>query len=285
MNIHLSQYAGFCDGVKRAYEMVNSLEMAKLKMPIYILGSLVHNQDVNKKIIAKGVKPISREDFFNSKIGEIGTLILTAHGVGPRIYAWAKKNQFDLIDATCPKVMKAQRLAQVFSNRQQTIVLVGDKGHKEVEGIRGWGGQKVVIISNEEDLKNSNFKLDEKLTVLAQTTQDEKFFNQVVEFLRQKYSQVTALETICYSTQERQLEIKKLAQQNDLVVIIGSKTSANSNRLFEIAQDINSKAYFIENAQAIKKEWFSGVKNVAITAGASTPEWVIKKVLEKIKQL
>ena len=150
MKIILSQFAGFCDGVRRAFEIVQNIESEKIKKPVYVLGSLVHNQDVVKKIEEKGIHKIDMQKFLEAKPGEIGTVIITAHGAGPKIYEIAKEKNIDVIDTTCPKVIKVQRLAQVYSKRGYDIILVGDKNHKEVQSIFEWGDEKAVQDSGNE---------------------------------------------------------------------------------------------------------------------------------------
>lgn len=285
MEITLSQYAGFCDGVSRAYEMVASLDMDRIKKPVFILGTLVHNPNVNERIAVKGIEKIEREEFFAAGPGKIGTLIITAHGTGPDVYRRARKIGADVIDTTCPKVIKVQRLAQIYKKRGYQIVIIGDRNHKEVRGIDDWGGGESIIISDEADLKNSEVKLKDsaqKIAVLAQTTQNEEFYRAAGKYLKQKFPAAAVLATTCHTTHERQQEIRRLAGQNDLVIVIGSITSANSNRLFEIARAINPKTYFIEGADELSKLDFTGVESIAVTAGASTPGWIIEKVLERL---
>ncbi|OGI34625.1 MAG: 4-hydroxy-3-methylbut-2-enyl diphosphate reductase [Candidatus Moranbacteria bacterium RIFOXYA2_FULL_43_15] len=307
MKIHLSQFAGFCGGVKRAYDMVAGLDMAAVKQPVFILGSLVHNPEVNKKIKERGILEISRENFFAALPGEIGTVIITAHGTGPDAYAAAKEKNIDVIDATCPKVIKVQRLAQVYKKRGYKIVLVGDRGHKEVRGIDEWGGGESIIISGEDDLKNmekyfersahpktsdvfspknivrTSDVREKKIAVLAQTTQNEDFVKKVGEIFKKKYPDAEVLPTTCGATHERQREVKKLAKEHEAVLVIGSPTSANSTRLFEIASAINPETHFIDNSSELKKEWFSGIGSVAVTAGASAPKWVIEDVVARLR--
>ena len=284
MKIHLSQFAGFCDGVRRAYEMISALDISKAKKPIYILGSLAHNADVVREIHKKGIFKIGLEDFLQSKKGEIGTIIITAHGVGPEIFDIANKKEIEIIDTTCPKVIKVQRLAKVFSARDYSIILIGDKGHKEVEGINSWGKGRSRIVSTQEDLENLYFSNDKKIVVLSQTTQSEEFFEKAGNFIKNKFPDTQIISTICYTTHDRQGEISKLAQKNDVVVVIGSKESANSTRLFEIAKEKNFKTHFIENAIQLEKQWFFEMEKVLVTAGASTPSWVIEDVVEKLEE-
>lgn len=285
MEIKLSQYAGFCEGVKRAYDMVMELDLDNAKKPVYILGSLAHNPEVNRKIEEKGIKKITREEFFNSKPQEIGTVVITAHGIGPNVYEFAKNNNIDIFDTTCPKVMKVQRLARVYAKRGNELVIVGDKDHKEVEGIKDWGGGKASIISCQENLENLDFKENEKIAVLSQTTQNEDFFKKIGESIKKKYPHSEIINTVCSTTHERQKEARKMAKENKIMIIIGSKTSANSTRLFEISKSINPLSYFIEKSDEINKEQIKNVESIGITAGASTPDGVIYDVVKYLKNI
>lgn len=284
MKIYLSQFAGFCDGVRRAYEMISTLDISKAKLPIYILGSLAHNAEVVRKIQKKGINKISLEDFLKSEKGGIGTIIITAHGSGPEIFAIANEKNIEVIDTTCPKVIKVQRLAKIFSARGYSIILIGDKGHKEVEGINAWGEKKARIVSTQDDLEKLDFSKDKKIVVLSQTTQSEEFFTQAGKFIKDKFPTAEIISTICHTTHDRQEEVRMLAGKNDMVIVIGSKESANSNRLFEIAREKNEKTYFIENAKQLERSWFSGLERILVSAGASTPNWVIKEVIAEIER-
>ncbi len=280
MKIHLSQSAGFCDGVKRAYEMINTLDMENVRKPIYILGSLVHNPEVVKKIEEKGILKITLEELVAAKEGDVGTLIITAHGIGPDVFAIAKKKNIKVIDTTCPKVIKVQRLAQVFYQRGYSVILVGDKKHSEVNGIYEWGGGKAQIVSDRAELANLKISSDAKIAVLSQTTQDEDFFNEVASFVKSQAPQAEVLSTICHATHDRQAEIKKLAGEFEAVVVIGSPISANSTRLFEISKTLNPKTFFVENASEIKLADFANIESIAVMAGASTPDWIIQDVMD-----
>lgn len=284
MKINLSKYAGFCDGVKRAFDMAMNLDLEKIKNPVFVLGTLVHNPEVNKKIEKKGIKEIGEKEFFDAKPGEIGTIIITAHGTGPDIYKMAEEKNMTVFDTTCPKVTKVQTLARVWAKRGYRIMIVGDRDHKEVKGISGWGGGKAIIISEEKDLGNLNFDENEKIAILSQTTQNEEFFKKIGEQIKEKYKKAEIMNTTCNATHERQKEAKKMAGENDVMVIVGSVTSANSKRLFEISKNINPLSYFIEKAENLEKKWFEGAKSVGLTAGASTPGWIIEEVAEKIRK-
>jgi 4-hydroxy-3-methylbut-2-enyl diphosphate reductase len=297
MQITLSQFAGFCDGVKRAFETVNALatenpseetfeyQGKKKKKPVFVLGSLVHNQDVVGKIEEKGISKISMERFRSALPGEIGTIIITAHGSGPKEYEIAKEKGIDLIDTTCPKVIKVQRLARTFAEKGYNLILVGDKNHKEVRSINEWGGEKAMIISNQEELKEINFDKAEKIIILSQTTQSRDFLAAVYDYVKKKYQDVEIIDTICMETRQRQDELKELAKDSDAMVIIGSTESANSARLYEISKKINPKSVFISRVEELENKFFEGVKKVGVTAGASTPEWIINDVIEYLTKL
>ncbi|TSC93928.1 MAG: 4-hydroxy-3-methylbut-2-enyl diphosphate reductase [Candidatus Berkelbacteria bacterium Athens1014_28] len=294
----MSKYAGFCDGVERAYNIVKKIANDPLvKKPIYVLGSLVHNEDVVKKIEQLGIgniKPQEKlEDIFNGNSfqggsflgGKIGTLVITAHGMGPKIYELAKRRGVDIVDTTCPKVTKVQRLARIFFDRLYQIVIVGEKDHKEVRGIYEWARKKAVFVENTLDLKNLRLDISKKIAIISQTTQNQDFVRKVSGFIMDKYKNVELVDTICLATQNRQEEVKKLARGNDAVVVIGSPDSANSNRLWEISKKINSRSYFVQRKDDIKKEWFDGCQRIGVTAGASSPKWIIEDVMVYLKNL
>lgn len=288
MDITLSKYAGFCEGVQRAYDIVEKIANdPNVKKPIFVLGSLVHNNDVVEKIEKMGVQKVHvegpLEDFFKKIKDEVGTLVITAHGIGPEIYDLAKSYGVDLIDTTCPRVIKVQRLAKAFFDRDTQIVIVGEKNHKEVKGIYEWANKKAIFIETEEDLCGFVVDPKKKIAVLSQTTQDQEFVERAAAQIKKKYPQAEIVDSICLTTHHRQTEIKDLAQKSDVVIVIGSPESANSNRLWEIAKRINSKSYFIERAEQLQKEWFEDCQKVAVTAGASTPGWIIEEVMDRVK--
>ena len=297
MKITLSQFAGFCDGVRRAFETVSRLQNGNhkektfkyqewlFKKPVFVLGSLVHNQDVVNKIEEKGIKKISMEKFSKAKPGEIGTIIITAHGIGPRVYEIAEVKGIGVIDTTCPKVIKVQRLAQTFMKKGYNLLLVGDKDHKEVKSIYEWGGETALIISNKDELKKIDLDPEKKIIILSQTTQSQDFLVEVYEHIKKKYKDVEIIDTICMETRQRQDELKKLAKESDAMVIIGSPESANSTRLYEISKKINPKSVFISRVGELKDDFFQSAKKVGVTAGASTPEWIITEVIEHLGRL
>ena len=287
MQITLSKYAGFCEGVERAYAIVEKIAKdPKIKRPVFVLGSLVHNDDVVKKIEEMGIKKLSVDsglmNFLNSAKKKIGTLIITAHGIGPKIYEFAEKNKIDLIDTTCPKVIKVQRLAKNFSKKGYQLVIIGEKKHKEVKGIYEWADKKAFIVENIKDLRALSLDSKKNIAIVSQTTQDREFFDKSAKYIAKKYPQAEIVDSICMTTHHRQTEVKDLARKNNVIIVIGSPKSANSKRLWEIAKRLNAKSYFIQRANDLKKQWFLGCKKVAITAGASTPDVLINQVKDRI---
>jgi len=284
----LSKYAGFCDGVAGAYEKVKEIAgNSKIKKPIFVLGSLVHNNDVMKRVEEMGVKKIefagSISEVSDKITEKIGTLVITAHGIGPKIFEIAREKGIDVVDTTCPKVMKAQRLAKVFLDRGYRIIIIGEKKHKEVQGIFRWAKKRAEIVSNFGDIENLKLDTNKKIAVVSQTTQNKDFVDEMVIEIKKKYPRAEILDTVCLTTKNRQEEVAQIARDSEAVLVIGSKESSNSNRLWEIAKKINDKTYFIERLTDIKEEWLNGIRNIGITAGASSPRWVIQEVVEYLE--
>lgn len=290
MRITLSKHAGFCEGVRRAYEMITSaVDDPKVKKPIYVLGSLVHNADVVKSLEKIGVKKIHVDrNLFKDlrKIrNRIGTLVITAHGMGPAIYEFCRKEKINLIDATCPRVVKVQRLAKVFSEKLHKLIIIGDKNHKETRGINEWSKNTALVAEKIGELKKLKLRSFKNVTVLFQTTQNLDLVEITGSFMKNFCPNAKILNTICLATYHRQNEVKKLARNNDAMVVIGSPESANSTRLWEIAKKINPNSYFVERASQIKSKWFENCQKIGLTAGASTPAWIIQEVVEYFEKI
>lgn len=290
MRIKKSRYIGFCEGVERAYKIVEKIAQdPKIKKPIYILGSLVHNADVVKRIESLGVKKIEAgADWLKalqSKKNKIGTLVITAHGMGPEIYDFVKKSGIDLVDTTCPRVTRVQRIARLFRKKICQIVIVGEKNHKEVRGIFEWAEKEAVFVENEKDLKKLKLDPQRKITVISQTTQNIQFVEAAVEFIKKKYPHVEAVDTLCLATHNRQSEARLLAADNEVMIIVGSPESSNSTRLWEVSRKINPRSHFIERAENLKKEWFKNCRTVGLTAGASTPRWIVNEAINRLRNI
>jgi len=290
MEIMLSQYAGFCEGVERAYKIVEKIANdPKVKKPVAVLGSLVHNNDVVRRIEELGVLKLKMEESLEKTLekveGKVKTLVITAHGMGPMIYELAKDKGFDLIDTTCPRVLKVQRLAKIFFDKMSQIVIIGEKDHKEVKGINEWAKKAAIFVENEEQLQKINLDAKKNIVVLSQTTQDQDFVKYASDTIKNKYPKVEVFDSICMTTHHRQTEVKQMAGESDVMVVIGAPESANSNRLWEISERVNKNTYFVERADQLKKEWFLSCKKVGISAGASTPSWVIDDIIDYIKSV
>ena len=278
IKITVAKNSGFCSGVKRAYGLacVNSKECDEL----YILGKLVHNRDVCEDLKKRGIKEIkSLNDI------EEGTVIFTAHGVGPGLYQKASDRGIKIIDSTCPKVIKAQRLAKNCAEKKYQVLIFGDKKHKEVISIKEWSENKAEIVDSLPAAKKIKLDQKKKYRLVSQTTQNAEEFKKIIAYFQKEAAHFSYFNTICPSTDNRQEEIRKLAPQNDAVIIIGGRDSANSKRLFEISKKINPKTFFIQDEKGLKGKWLTDAKSALIGAGASTPDRVIREVVDKIRKI
>lgn len=276
MDLKIAQQAGFCYGVKRALEIVENELKTKGKKGVYILGPLIHNPQINKKLSEMGLQIIA-----NLQDIEEGVIILPSHGVGPEIISQAQAKGLTIRDATCPHVSKAQELAQALSKDNYQVLIIGEATHSEVKGILSHTEEKGIVIEKIEDIEQINLKT--KLGVVVQTTQNSENLRKIAGVLAINAKEVRIYNTICHATKERQYAAADLAREVDLMLVIGGYNSANTKRLAEICRQAgNFKTYHIESSQDMKREWMEGVKMVGITAGASTPQWLIEEVQEKI---
>jgi len=275
MEILIAKHSGFCEGVERAYGI--ALVQTKAGKPVFMLGNLVHNTQVIEKFKALGVKTVK-------SVSEIpadkkGILLISAHGVAPNIYKEAKKKDLEIIDTTCPWVKKAQRIAKELAEAHKKVIIIGDKGHAEVRGLLGWSGNAAVVIEDENDLKKLDLSPQDKIGVLAQTTQSKEHFNNIVSALKNKVADLEEFDTICGATSKRQNAAVELARKVNLVLVIGDKMSANTKRLTELCTKTKTETHQIQTASELKKDWLKGKDKIGITAGASTPDWVIAEVI------
>lgn len=280
MQIELAKSAGFCFGVKRALELVEK-NFGRMKKPIRMYGYLVHNEEVVKKLAAKGIEVINTLEGIYQ-----GTLIITAHGISPKIKKkLAEKKGLNLVDATCPKVLNVHSLAESLRREKRQVLIFGDCDHKEVAGIKGAAGGKAVVFSSFGELKKMNISRKIKYGLIAQTTKEYRKFKELKKKIGLIAGDIKIFDTICPTSRKKQSETVRLARKHGAVLVIGSHLSANSKRLYEICSKINPNSYFINSVEELKKEWFSGLASVGVTAGASTPDWVIKEVVEKARKL
>lgn len=281
-NIKLAKFAGFCYGVKRAVETAKKLKQENPDKNIYILGELIHNTDVINELEALGIKTIyevpSKGD---------GICIVRSHGEAPEVFEKIKNAGFELVDLTCPDVKKVQQKAIELAKNDYFVVIVGKPNHPEVMAIKANAdlySSNVVVATTIEELEPyaEKIKSHKKVGVVVQTTQMVSSLNLVVNYLNTIAKEVLIHNTICQSTAMRQKEARELAQESDLMVVVGSKKSANTSHLAEILKNC-TKTIHIENDSELDKNMFSNVQNIGITAGASTPQIIIDKVINKIK--
>lgn len=278
MKINLAKSAGFCFGVRKAITI--ALETAKTKKPIFMLGDIVHNEEVVKQIQSTGIKKINR---LSSGAGK--TLLIRAHGCSKNTLEKALKSGYKIIDATCPMVKEIHKIAQRLEKNGYQVIIIGDRQHDEVQGIAGQLKSKAIIIDKLKNLQIDKIKNIRQAGIVVQSTQNLDSVLKILEVLKSYIPIVKFHNTICNPTKMKQNEIKTMPLENDLMIIIGSKTSANTKRIYEIAKPLNKNSYWINSAKEIKKSWLNKAKNIGITAGASTPESSIQNVIQRIKTL
>lgn len=274
MNITMAKSAGFCFGVKRAIHLAL---VAAGAGPACSLGPLIHNMREVERLAEHGV---SWADSIDEIKGE--TVIIRSHGVPPDVMAMLKGRGYHLIDATCPFVKKAQNIAAKSKKEADLVVIVGDKHHPEVKGLVGFAGEHVIVVSDLAEAKQYTYP--KKVAVLSQTTQSKEEFQRVVSHIESQAERVIVNNTICKATAERQQEVAKIARDADLVVVIGDRNSANTRKLAAIAAENGARTAVIENDLEINKINFKDVQKIGVTAGASTPDWIIEEVLKEMKE-
>ncbi len=281
-NIKLAKFAGFCYGVKRAVETAKKLKQDNPDKNIYILGELIHNTDVINELEQLGIKTIYEVPAH----GE-GICIIRSHGESPEVFEKIKKAGFELVDLTCPDVKKVQQKAIELAQNDYFVVIVGKPNHPEVMAIKANAdlySDNVVVATSIQELEpyEEKIKAHKKVGVVVQTTQMVSSLNLVVNYLNTIAKEVLIHNTICQSTAMRQKEARELASESDLMVVVGSKKSANTTHLAEILKNC-TKTIHIENDSELEKDIYINANNIGITAGASTPQVIIDKVINKIK--
>ena len=273
MEVVLAEYLGFCYGVKRAIKIAR--EHADEKS--CTLGPIIHNPQMVDRLKNEGIGMI---DDLNEL--EEGTVIIRSHGVGPQVYEKIKAKGLKTVDATCPKVKKAQMAARELVESGYDVVIIGEKNHPEVRSIFEWTNEKATILETEDDAKN--FVACPKLGIVSQTTLSGTHFKKMVVHLLEKSSDIKILRTICAATDQRQTAAMELASKVDAMIVVGGRNSANTTRLARLCEQ-KCQTYHVETATEILPEWFTKIKKIGITAGASTPDWVIKEVYEKCQRI
>ncbi|MFC1752209.1 4-hydroxy-3-methylbut-2-enyl diphosphate reductase [Thermoproteota archaeon] len=277
MKIKVAKSAGFCFGVKRALEI--TFGAAKTKNQVYMLGDIVHNEQVVEQIKNAGVKKIK-----HLAQGKNKTLLIRAHGASKHTLKRAMSLRYNIVDATCPMVKEIHRIAVQSEKKGYKIIIIGDNKHDEVRGIIGQLKRKSLVIDNKKNIDLKSLKRINRAAVVVQSTQNLESVLNIVEILKQNIPILKFFNTICKPTRIKQDEIRRLPLKTDIMIIIGSKGSANTKRLYEISKTYNRRTYWIQSKNQLKKIWFKDAKSVGITAGASTPDETTRDVIAFIKE-
>lgn len=278
MKITLAKSAGFCFGVRRALDL--ALKTAQTRASVCMLGDIVHNEDVIAMIKEAGIKKIK-----TLKNGRGKTLLIRAHGASGASFALARKKGYFIVDATCPMVREIHKLATGAEKQGYSIIIIGDKKHDEVRGIIGQLKGRALVIDDIAHIPAARVKKLKKAAIVVQSTQNAAKAEKIVATLSGIIGDLKFFNTICGPTRVKQSEIKSMPLKNDVMIIIGSKTSANTRRLHEIAKELNPQSYWIQSKNDIQREWFTGKKTVGVTTGASTPQKTTQDVIEFLQTL
>ena len=281
MNVKLAKSAGFCFGVKRAVNMVYD-RIGQTDMPIYTYGPIIHNEEVVKDMESKGVHVV--EDLSALAILPKGIIIIRSHGISKSEYDQMQEAGFEIVDATCPFVLKIHRLVREYSMKGHYIIIVGNENHPEVQGIRGWVEESgVSIIATKEDADNFALPDAVPVTIVSQTTFNYNKFQELVEIITKKGYDIIVLDTICNATEERQAEARMIAGRSEAMIVIGDKHSSNTQKLYEISKKECANTYYIQTSKDMDYRQIQSINNVGITAGASTPNYIIEEVSKNVR--
>ena len=279
MEVTLAKSAGFCFGVKRAVDKV--YELADQEEKVYTFGPIIHNEEVVQDLENKGVHVLNSLDELAAATD--GIVVIRSHGVPENVYRLLEEKHIHYADATCPFVRKIHKLVEKHSREGRRIVIVGNDHHPEVEGIKGWSLTEPVVIGSVEEAKNLQIPETEPICVVSQTTFNYNKFKDIVEILEKKRYDRIVLNTICSATEERQEEAVRLASQVDAMIVIGGKTSSNTQKLFEICRNACENTYYIQTLVDLDIKPFQSFRHVGITAGASTPNKIIEEVQRYVR--
>ena len=281
MEVVIAEHAGFCFGVKRAVKMAFDA-VGNGTTPVHTLWPLIHNPQVVGRLAEAGVQKVDTLD----KINE-GIVILRSHGVSsPQVMIDAEAAGLTAIDATCPFVTNAQRFAKQLVDERYQVVMVGDRHHPETLSVVGHAGGEVLVTEDFSEIKKwLNRFTKKRVGIISQTTQTFKQFSEIVIQCLQICEEVKVFNTICYATEERQTAAKKIAVDVETMVVVGGRNSANTNHLADICREEGVPVYHVETADEVDEKWFVGLKRAGVTAGASTPDWIIQEVVDRLKTI
>jgi 4-hydroxy-3-methylbut-2-en-1-yl diphosphate reductase len=272
---------GYCAGVDRAVVTVERA-LERYGPPVYVRKEIVHNKHVVEQLTQRGAIFVDQE----TEVPEGELVVFSAHGVAPSVHENAERRRLRTIDATCPLVTKVHVEARKFAADGYTIVLIGHEGHEEVEGTTGEAPDSIVLVQTEADVDELEVDDPDRVAFITQTTLSVDETTAIIERLKQKFPNITGPKTddICYATTNRQLAVKQLARECDLVLVIGSTNSSNSNRLVEVAREHGAASYLIDNSLQVEEPWLDGVETVGITSGASAPEELVAQLVDFFRE-
>lgn len=279
MKVTLAKSAGFCFGVKRAVEMV--YKEAETEKKVYTLGPIIHNEQVVQDLEQKGVRVIDTPEELSE--AEDATVIIRSHGISADVYHQLEDKKVRIVDATCPFVSKIHRIVEKKYQEGSCIVIVGNANHPEVEGINGWCNGAATVIGSVSEAENYSQEPARKLCVVAQTTFNYKKFKDIVDIFSKKSYDIDVMNTICNATEERQTEAAAIAGDSDAMIVIGGKHSSNTQKLYEICKNVCPDTHFIQTLDDLDLKQFQSFRSVGITAGASTPNTIIKEVQSYVR--
>ena len=267
---------GYCAGVERAVDAVERA-LAKHGAPIYVRKQIVHNLHVVRDLESKGAIFVDEE----TEVPGGAVVVLSAHGVAPWVYDNAGARELEVIDATCPLVTKVHVEARRFAAEGRTIVLIGHEGHEEVEGTSGQAPERTILVQSPEQARTVEIDDPENLRYLTQTTLSVDETNEIVRILTERFPSIEGppRDDICYATQNRQDAVKVIAPRSDVVLVIGSRNSSNSNRLAELSKELGTPAFLVDDEGDVDEAWLDGAATVGLTSGASAPEWLVHRML------
>lgn len=282
IEIILANPRGFCAGVERAIEIVERA-LIKYGPPVYVRHEIVHNKHVVESLRSKGAVFVEEVD----EIPDGAVTIFSAHGVAEKVEIEALSRDLPVIDATCPLVSKVHKEGQNHAKKDRQVVLIGHRGHPEVEGTQGRIPGGVLLVSEPDEVASLKVDNPDKLAYVTQTTLSVDETRATIDALKKRFPNIVGpdVKDICYATQNRQQAARELAEIVDLLLVVGAKNSSNSNRLAEIGAEYGTPSHLIDDATMIKEEWLNGVSKVGLTAGASAPEELVQGVIEKIAEL
>jgi len=267
---------GYCAGVDRAVDAVERA-LAKHGPPVYVRKQIVHNLHVVRDLERKGAIFVEEAE----EVPEEAVVVLSAHGVAPTVYREAADRRLEVIDATCPLVTKVHLEARRFAEEGRTIVLIGHAGHEEVAGTTGQAPERTILVQTPDEARTVELDDPSRVSYLTQTTLSVDETEEIIAILRDRFPEIAGppREDICYATQNRQDAVKEIARRADVVLVIGSDNSSNSNRLAEVARDLETPAHLVDDESEVDPAWLDGARVVGLTSGASAPEWLVDRML------